>query len=75
MTYPAHHGDVQISRAHNLAVRKEISERLGISLGQAPTGMPPHLVMLMNRLRDEPPDTEPIEYPVMDAGKAGFDAG
>ena len=46
MTYSAQRGDVEISRAHNVALRKEIGERLGISLDLKPAGMPPHLAML-----------------------------
>ena len=53
MTYPPHQDDVQISHVHNLALCKEIGERLGISMGQMPIGMPSHLMMLMKRLRDE----------------------
>jgi hypothetical protein len=40
MTYSAQRGDVEISRAHNAALRKEISERLGISLDLKPAPMP-----------------------------------
>jgi hypothetical protein len=36
-----------------LALCKEIGERLGISMGQMSIEMPPHLMMLMKRLRDE----------------------
>ena len=50
---PPHQGDVQISHAHNVALRKEIGEMLAISMGQKPVGMPPRLMMLMDRLRDE----------------------
>lgn len=57
MIYPAHQGDVQISHVHNAALREEISERLVISLGQRPVGMPPHLRVLMRQLRDETPET------------------
>jgi hypothetical protein len=49
MTHPA-----QIGPAHNAALRKEISERLGISLDRKPAGMPPHLAMLMRQWRDQP---------------------
>ena len=64
MIYPAHQGDVQISHVHNAALREEISERLVISLGQRPVGMPPHLMVLMRQLRDEPPkpvDPNPLK--------------
>ena len=49
MTHPA-----QIGPAHNAALRKEISERLGICLGLKAAGMPPHLTMLMGQWREEP---------------------
>lgn len=54
MTYSAQQGDVQISGAHNAALRKEISEQLGISLDRKPAGMSPHLAMLMRQWRDQP---------------------
>jgi hypothetical protein len=54
MTHPAQQGDVEISRAHNAALRKEISERLGISLDLKSAQMPPHLAMLMRQWRDRP---------------------
>ena len=54
MTYSAQRGDVEISRLHNVAIRKEISERLAIGMKPKPCGIPPHLMMLMRRLRDEP---------------------
>jgi hypothetical protein len=48
MTHP-----VQIGPIHNAALRKEISERLGISLNRKPAGMPQHLAMLMQKWREE----------------------
>jgi hypothetical protein len=54
MTYPAPEGDGQISRVHGAALCKEIGERLGVFLDLKPAQMPPHLPMLMRRLRDEP---------------------
>ena len=54
MTYSAQRGDVEISRLHNVAIRKEISERLAIGMKPKPSGMPPHLMMLVRQLRDEP---------------------
>jgi hypothetical protein len=50
MTYSAQRGDVEISRTHNVALRKEIGERLGISLDLQPPQMSPHLAMLVTRL-------------------------
>jgi hypothetical protein len=54
MTCSARKGDSQISRVHNVAVRTEIGEGLRISMDQRLVAMPPHLLMLMTRLRDEP---------------------
>ena len=54
MTYSVPQGDGQISRVHSLALRTEIGERLRTSLDQGLVEMPPHLLMLMKRLRDEP---------------------
>jgi hypothetical protein len=54
MTYSAQRGDAEISRLHNVAIRKEIGERLAIGMKPKPSGIPPHLMMLMRRLRDEP---------------------
>jgi hypothetical protein len=59
MTYSAQRGDVEISRLHNVAIRKEISERLAIVMKPKPSGVPPHLVMLVRRLRDEPLSSPP----------------
>lgn len=53
MSYAPHRGDVQISYVHNLALCREIGERLGISMGGMPMEVPPHLMRLMNRLREE----------------------
>jgi hypothetical protein len=36
MTYFAQHGDVEISRLHNAAIRKEISEGLAIGMKPEP---------------------------------------
>jgi hypothetical protein len=49
MTHPA-----QISRADNVALRKEIGERLGANLDLKPAGMPPHLAMLVRKWNDQP---------------------
>ena len=54
MTHSAQQGDVEISRLHNVAIFTEISERLAIGMKSNPAGMPPHLMMLMRRLGDEP---------------------
>lgn len=47
MTYSAQRGDVEIGRTHNIALRKEIGERLGIILDLQPPQMSPHLAMLV----------------------------
>ena len=54
MTYSARQGEVEISRLHNVAICKEISERLAVGMKLTPSGMPPHLIMLTRRLRDKP---------------------
>ena len=36
MTYSAQHGDIEISRLHNVAICKEISERLAIGMKPSP---------------------------------------
>jgi hypothetical protein len=59
MTYSAHEGDGQISRVHNMAICKEVGERLRTSLDQKPAPMSPHLLMLMARLREEPARIQP----------------
>ena len=63
MTYSAQQGDVEISSAHNAALRKEISEQLGISLDRKPAGMSPHLAMLMRQWRDQPLNELPASSP------------
>ena len=52
MTLCAPEGDAHISRLHNKALCKEIGERLRTGLDQKSVRMPPHLLMLMARLRD-----------------------
>ena len=54
MTHSAQRDDVEISRLHNVAICKEIGEQLAICMQPKASGMPPHLMMLMRRLRDEP---------------------
>jgi hypothetical protein len=58
MTYPAHEGDGKISRIHDVALSREIAERLGADLDHKPVRMSPYLMMLMTRLRDQPPPSE-----------------
>jgi hypothetical protein len=54
MMDPATRGDVQIDHVHSAALCREIGERLAVGLGNELVEMPPHLIMLMDRLRDEP---------------------
>ena len=63
MTYSAQRGDVEISRPHNVAICKEIGERLAIGMKPKPSGIPPHLMMLVRRLRDEPLSPLPLNSP------------
>jgi hypothetical protein len=51
MTYFEQQGEVEISHLHNVAIRKEISERLATGMKLEPSGMPLHLTMLMEHLR------------------------
>jgi hypothetical protein len=53
MTYPARESSVQISRVHHAAICKEIGERLWTSLDREPVRLPPRLLGLMERLRDD----------------------
>lgn len=43
--------DVRISHVHNTALCREIGDRLAICLGGKPAEMPPHLVALVNLVR------------------------
>jgi hypothetical protein len=54
MTYSAPQARAQISRLHSAAIRTEIGERLRACLDPGLIEAPPHLVRLMERLRDEP---------------------
>ena len=53
MTFPVPENDDRIDRVHSAALRKEIGERLRISLDQRQVEMPPNLLKLMEQLRDE----------------------
>jgi hypothetical protein len=63
MTYSVQQGDIEISPAHNAALRKEIGERLGINLNLKPAAMPSHLAMLMRQWRDQPLNELPASSP------------
>jgi hypothetical protein len=54
MPYSAPQGDVHIGSINSAALRKEIGERLRASLNQNLVETPPHLLLLMKHLRDEP---------------------
>lgn len=54
MTYSAEQRGVEISRLHNVAICKEIGERLAIAMKPKPCGMPPHLLRLTAQLPDQP---------------------
>ena len=68
MTHSAQQGDVEISRLHNVAICKEIGERLAIGMKPKLSGTPPHLIMLMRQLRDKPLSPLHVYSRVMDAG-------
>jgi hypothetical protein len=61
MTKSRPQGHILISHVHNAALCREIGERLRISMGQTPVGMPPRLTALMKQLRDE--SSKPIRMP------------
>lgn len=52
MTHPLHENRVRLSRVHLAAIGKEIGERLRTFLSKRPVRMPPRLVNLMQRLRE-----------------------
>ena len=54
MTHLALQNGSQISGVNSIAIRKEIGERLRTSLDQTSVEMPPHLLLLMKGLQDEP---------------------
>lgn len=53
MTHPAHESGVRISRVHCVAIRKEIGERLWTRRDQELVRLPPRLLVLMERLRED----------------------
>ena len=53
MTHLALQRGSQISGVNSIALRKEIGERLRISLDQTSVETPPHLLSLVNGLHDE----------------------
>ena len=53
MTYSAPQGDGRISHDYSMALRTEIGQRLRTSLDRGLVVVPPHLLALMKRLREE----------------------
>jgi hypothetical protein len=53
MTNFAHPGDVQIDRTHNAAIRREIGDRLRISLNAERLPLTPRLASLLDRLAEQ----------------------
>jgi hypothetical protein len=54
VTYFAPEDDGRVSHVHSLALCTEIGERLRMSPAWQPVALPPSLLALMSRLRDEP---------------------
>ncbi len=54
MNYSAPEDDGQVCHVHSLALRTEIGEMLRTRLARQPVALPPFLLTLMTRLRDEP---------------------
>jgi hypothetical protein len=50
MTNFAHSGDVQIDRTHNAAIRREVGDRLRISLNAERLPLTPRLSSLLDQL-------------------------
>jgi hypothetical protein len=53
MTHPLHERCIQISRFHLAAIGKEIGGRLRTFLNQRSVRLPPALVKLVQRLRED----------------------
>jgi hypothetical protein len=58
--------DLQIDGEHCRAICDEISDRLRIILNREVTELPPHLVMLLNRLAESEREPAPSIVPSMD---------
>jgi hypothetical protein len=58
--------DLQIDCEHCRAICDEISDRLRIILNREVTELPPHLVMLLNRLAESEREPAPSIVPSMD---------
>ena len=53
MTHPLHERSIQISRVHLAAIGKEMGDRLRTFLNQRSVRLPPALVKLVQRLRED----------------------
>ncbi len=54
MAYSAQQGGVEVSRLHNVAICKEIGERLAIAMKPRTREMPQRLMLLTTQLPDQP---------------------
>jgi hypothetical protein len=55
MTYPSQEQSDHIDSVHSTAIRQEIGEKLWSRLEREPVHLPPRLIELMARLRDDRP--------------------
>jgi hypothetical protein len=55
MNYPDQKRSDQIGSVHNTAIRQEIGEKIWYRLEREPIHLPPRLIELMARLRDDRP--------------------
>jgi hypothetical protein len=53
MTHPLHESSIQISRVDLAAIGKEIGDRLRTFLNQRSVRLPPALIKLVQRLRED----------------------
>jgi hypothetical protein len=53
MTHPLHERSIQISRVHLAAIGKEMGDRLRTFLNQRSVRLPPALIKLVQRLRED----------------------
>jgi hypothetical protein len=75
MTYPSQEQSDQIDSVHSTAIRQEIGEKLWSRLEREPVHLPPRLIALMARLRDETSNAERMKDFAHDraAGRIVFD--
>jgi hypothetical protein len=62
MTNFAHSGDVQIDRTHNAAIRRELGDRLRISLNAERLPLTPRLSSLLDRLAAQDREPRPQQH-------------